>query len=202
MKPLFFLITLLLGLAQFTPALGAQADQRCFAETGICISGPIRSYWESHGGLATFGLPLGQQRLETVEGRTLQVQWFERDRLEIQADGMVTAGRLGARYLERQGRPWQSFTGVALASPGCAFFDVTSHQLCEPFLTYWRTQGGLERFGYPITEVVDEQIEGRTRANASNSWWQSGISRLTNGKIMEVACVGPSGYAAGSNRGL
>jgi hypothetical protein len=42
--------------------------------------------------------------VETVEGRTIAVQWFERDRLEIQLDGTITAGRLGARALELQGR--------------------------------------------------------------------------------------------------
>jgi hypothetical protein len=162
MKPTLALLTLCLGLTQLPTALAAQSDQRCFAEISACISGPILRYWERNGGLRTFGLPLSGQRLETVEDRTLPVQWFERDRLEIQVDGTVTAGRLGARYLEREGRPWQSFPGVAQAEPGCAFFALTGHQLCEPFLSYWRTQGGLERFGYPLTERMEEQIEGRS----------------------------------------
>lgn len=155
-------MTLWLGLAQLTPPLRTPPDQRCFTEVSACISGPIRSYWEQHGGIQTFGLPLGIQRLETVEDRMIQVQWFERDRLEIQADGRVTAGRLGARYLERQGQPWQSFPGVAQADLGCTRFAVTGHQVCEPFLSYWHAQGGLERFGYPLTERMDLLIEGRS----------------------------------------
>jgi hypothetical protein len=139
----------------------AVGRERCFRETGYCISGPILIYWERNGGLRVFGFPISNQSIQTAEDRMLTVQWFERDRLEIQADGHVTAGRLGARYLELQGRPWQTFPTVAQADPGCAYFAVTGHQVCEPFLIYWRVRGGLERFGYPITERMNEEIEGK-----------------------------------------
>lgn len=45
--------------------------------------------------------------------------------------------------------------------PGCAVFPATGYALCEPFLSYWRTNGGLERFGYPITYAYPEVVEGR-----------------------------------------
>ena len=160
------LVLAALGLSAFQlpPKDATLARQRCFDGVSECISDPLLSYWERHGGLSAFGYPIGPVRLETVEGRTLKVQWFERDRLEIQADGTVTAGRLGARWLELQGRPWQSFPGVPGAAPGCAYVAATSHQLCEPFLSYWKTQGGLDLFGYPITERINEQIEGQSYA--------------------------------------
>jgi hypothetical protein len=50
----------------------AQPAERCFAETGYCISGRIREYWERNGGLPVFGLPLGPQQEITVEGKTVQ----------------------------------------------------------------------------------------------------------------------------------
>src|SRR5215216_7407189 len=74
----------------------AQTTQRCFAETNQCIGGPIRAYWERNGGLPIFGYPVSPQRVETVEGQTLPVQWFERDRLEDHGAAGVLAGRLGA----------------------------------------------------------------------------------------------------------
>lgn len=55
--------------------------------------------------------------------------------------------------------------GVAMAQPstepvepqeGCEYFDSTGHNLCEPFEAYWNTNGGLEVFGYPVTEAVEE----------------------------------------------
>jgi hypothetical protein len=33
------------------PRLAAQANERCFPETGLCITGRIREFWEQNGGL-------------------------------------------------------------------------------------------------------------------------------------------------------
>jgi hypothetical protein len=103
------LITFLCLIAILMPQAVFAERERCFRETGYCISGPILRYWERNGGLSTFGFPISGQGMQMAEDRMLQAQWFERDRLEIQADGRVTAGRLGARYLELQDRPWQTF---------------------------------------------------------------------------------------------
>jgi hypothetical protein len=153
---------LLAGLGSASNTAQAQTGERCFPEVNQCISGPIRAYWEANGGLPVFGYPITEQREQTVEGRTLQVQWFERDRLEIQADGQVTAGRLGARLLELEWRQWYAFPQVTAAQvpAGCQFFAETGHSMCEPFLSYWRNNGGLERFGFPITEPREEVLEG------------------------------------------
>jgi hypothetical protein len=161
-------IMLLFALLALLPLVAPQAaeaqpgGQQCFAETGYCIAGSIRQYWERNGGLPVFGYPISPQRIETVEGRTIQVQWFERDRLEIQADGTITAGRLGARFLELNGIDWQQLPGDNAAQPGCRFFRETQFNLCQPLLGYWERNGGLERFGYPLTRVREEQIEGRS----------------------------------------
>jgi hypothetical protein len=144
-------------------AAQAQPAQRCFAETGFCISGAIRTYWERNGGLPVFGYPIGEQHTETIENWSGPVQWFERDRLEDHANqGLgVLAGRLGATLLDLRWTPWQGFTGAMTTPAGCTFFPETSHSLCGPFLAYWRAHGGLERFGYPITEPHSELIEGQ-----------------------------------------
>jgi hypothetical protein len=152
--------TVLSALMLAAPA-GAQSGNRCFSETNQCISGPLRQYWERNGGLAVFGYPITAQRLETVEDRTIQVQWFERDRLEIQSDGTITAGRLGARILELQGRPWNPDAGGS-TGPGCRYFPITGHSVCGLFLTYWERNGGLERFGYPLSPRRVETINGWT----------------------------------------
>jgi Tol biopolymer transport system component len=151
-------LLLLISSGLFAVSVVAQTEQRCFSETDYCISGPIRSYWEQNGGLPVFGYPITEQRTETVEDRTIVVQWFERDRLEIQADGTVTAGRLGARALELQGRPWRTFPTVDTAPADCRYFAETQHTLCPPFRAYWEQNGGLERFGYPITQPMQENL--------------------------------------------
>ncbi|NJM06734.1 lamin tail domain-containing protein [Candidatus Gracilibacteria bacterium] len=155
-------VVLSLLIGPFMPfAVRAQSDERCFPETGFCIRGPIRAYWEANGGLAVFGYPITVQTEELVEGSSLQVQWFERDRLEIQADATVTAGRLGVERLEQLGTPWQMGPNSP-AGPACTAFPATGHQLCGAFAAYWNANGGLERFGYPVTNEFETVLEGQS----------------------------------------
>ncbi len=85
----------------------ARAAARCFPETGQCIDGRIREFWEQNGGLPVFGFPVAPQREEQVEGRPVQVQWFERNRLELHPENPrpydVLLGRLGADRLAPAG---------------------------------------------------------------------------------------------------
>src|SRR5687768_15739832 len=95
--------------------LRAQTDERCFPETGQCISGRIREYWEQNGGLPVFGFPITPQQLERSEaqGPAYQTQWFERARFELHPENQppydVLLGRLGVDALAREGRDWRSF---------------------------------------------------------------------------------------------
>lgn len=155
---LIFLALAMLPLAMLVLPHPASAQRtRCFNETGYCVSDPILGYWERNGGLAVFGYPITDLRVETVEGTwTGPVQWFERDRLEDHGAEGVMAGRLGAQILELQGRPWTSWPQVDSAPRGCRYFPMTGHSVCPPFIGYWEQNGGLERFGYPITEAITE----------------------------------------------
>jgi hypothetical protein len=68
------------------------------------------------------------------------------------------AGRLGVRLLELQGDRWQTLLPADPPIPGCRFFRETRQNLCDPFLSYWNRQGGLARFGYPISSQFEETI--------------------------------------------
>ena len=46
--------------------------------------------------------------------------------------------------------------GAAAAAPTSVYFPVTGHIVSGDFLTFWRTNGGLSIFGYPLTEVLDQ----------------------------------------------
>ena len=152
-------------------------DSRCFPETGQCIAGRIREYWEQNGGLAVFGYPTTPLRVETIEGRQLQVQWFERNRLELHPENGrpydVLLGRLGADRLAQQGRDWQSFPKTA-PQADCRFFPETGHNVCGRILEAWHASGmeldgqdgksegeNLALFGLPLSELQPETIEGR-----------------------------------------
>jgi hypothetical protein len=45
------------------------------------------------------------------------------------------------------------------SDPSSHYFDVTSHNVPEVFYRYWSNNGGLRRFGYPLTEPIMEVSE-------------------------------------------
>jgi len=150
--------------------------QRCFDETGFCIAGRIRAYWEENGGLAVFGYPVGPQQVEAVEGKQLQVQWFQRNRLELHPENArpydVLLGRLSEERLLLLNRVWQEEPRAGGQQPGCLWFEQTGHNICDQapgvgFKTYWEENGlrdpqlasydqSLSLFGMPITEPQTE----------------------------------------------
>lgn len=152
------LVMLTLVAASAPPSQVQAQGRTCFPETGYCVEGAILSYWHNNGGLSVFGYPITELRTETIEGWTGPVQWFERDRLEDHGAQGVMAGRLGARILELNNTPWHTYQQVSSAPAGCTYFEQTGHSLCAPFNLYWMNHGGLERFGYPITEAHQTTI--------------------------------------------
>jgi hypothetical protein len=139
--------------AQQAPA----ADERCFPETGFCIAGRIREFWETQGGLEVFGYPTTPQREEIIEGQPYQVQWFERNRLELHPENPrpydVLMGRLGADLLELQGRNWRDFA-TSEPQADCRSFAETGHTVCGEFLSSWQADG-LELDGQPGTSMEE-----------------------------------------------
>jgi hypothetical protein len=167
----------------------AYATARCFTETKYCIDGAIRTYWEAHGGLMVFGLPIAAQTQTTIDGAPVTTQLFERNRIELHPNNPapydVQLGLLGSDYL-------LSTTGVRMASAGaisevdsagvaksarkdCKWFATTQQYVCGEFYAYWRKYGISARvrgpfsmaentalFGLPITGVYQETIRGQS----------------------------------------
>ena len=46
------------------------------------------------------------------------------------------------------------------ASKDCKYFKETGHYVCEQFLRYFRVKGGLEVFGFPLTEAFTDPTHG------------------------------------------
>lgn len=155
-------------------ALQAQTDERCFPETGFCIAGRMREFWEQQGGLPVFGFPITPQQEELVEGQPRQVQWFERNRLELHPENPrpydVLLGRLGADLLSQHGRDWHTFP-KSEPQAGCRFFPETGHNVCDDILVAWRANGlemdelpgkseaeNLALFGLPLSAARSETL--------------------------------------------
>lgn len=126
-----------------------------FASTGHHLSNRsgFLDYWRANGQKLIFGYPISEEIVE--DG--LVVQYFERARFEYHpsangAPAEVRLGRLGAELLAIQGMPG----GVANPGTGITYFPETQHTLWGAFERYWQRHGGLDRFGYPLSEVVEE----------------------------------------------
>lgn len=176
MLVIFSLSMMLWGLVPPAPVV-AQSSQRCFSETGYCIEGRIREFWESQGGLRVFGYPIGAQMQAPIEGKLYTVQQFERNRLELHPENPrpydVLLGRLGADRLNQQGRDWFAFAKSGTSS--CRTFAETGHAVCGRFWTMWRKYGleidgkagiseadSMALFGLPLSGVITERLsDGR-----------------------------------------
>ncbi len=155
-----------------------KTGERCFPETGYCIGGRIREYWEQTGGLPVFGFPISEQQMVEIEGRMIEAQWFQRNRLELHPQNArpydVLLGRLGDDALRQEQRVWQDFPRSNAPQAGCRYFPETGQNVCGEILQAWRANGleldgqagkteteNLALWGLPISPVQTEIIEGR-----------------------------------------
>jgi Cu-Zn family superoxide dismutase len=196
MKGLRQIVSFALGMAVLFSIAGvqsaqAQQNERCFTETSFCISGRIREFWEQNGGLTVFGLPLAAQQQANLEGQSIQVQSFERARLELHPENAkpydVLLGRLGVDRLTQQGRDWFTFPKTE-AQADCRFFPETGHNVCSAIWSAWRASGlefdgkrgtseaeSLALFGLPLSDAQTETIEGK---EYTVQWFERGRFEL------------------------
>jgi uncharacterized protein YkwD len=138
------------------PAPANASEVLTFPATGHSIkSAAFVRFFQAYGGVQTFGYPLTEE--VTENGRT--VQYFERQRFEYHAENAgsdyeVLLGRLG----DESSRARQPFATAAPFADSATrvYIAQTHHALAEPFLSYWRSHGGVRILGYPISEVVTE----------------------------------------------
>lgn len=83
------------------PARPAREEARHFPETGFSVEGDFLQRFLEAGGLLRYGYPIGPVRKMDFAGLgQLDVQWFQRGRIERQLDGTFTDGLVGAEALE------------------------------------------------------------------------------------------------------
>lgn len=95
-------------LKQPEPAAQQQPGAQFFQQTGHNLSGAFLTYWNAHGGLALFGYPITEARMEKnpADGKEYLVQYFERNRFELHPEKAgtpyeVQLGLLGAQLYNR-----------------------------------------------------------------------------------------------------
>ncbi len=140
------------------------AEPRYFPETGHYLVGSFRDYWESHGGLFVFGLPVTSQfAFPSTDGGIYLVQYFERAVFEYHPENPppydVLLTQLGReRATGRAAHP--AFQPVAPVNDGVlTYFPETSHHVGPLFSAHWKRFGALPIFGYPLSETFTERNE-------------------------------------------
>ena len=133
---------------------------RTFPATGKTVRGDFLRQWEEHGGLPLNGYPISDVAVETLEnGKSYLVQYFERVRMEYHDDLSVEPQTLLGAF----GRQLHPADPPVAAIAGAAYSPETGHNVTRPaFVEYWRANGGLAQFGYPLSEELEETIAGQT----------------------------------------
>jgi len=131
---------------------GGEEPSQYFAETGHTVQGDFLDFFNAHGGLETFGYPI----TEPFEERGLQVQYFQKARLEAHPDNpdpyKIQLGLLGDELKYRQ----EKVSRPLFPSRRRFYFSETGHLVSYAFLDYFKEKGGIDIFGYPISEMYYE----------------------------------------------
>lgn len=145
-------------LAQAEDLLPLAQDQ---IENKITTPAIIWRYWFTNGAEAVFGMPL-EPASQRPDGTI--VQNFVRFRLELKPSlkdtpYYVQPAALGSKRLQTlalQNPAFQPLPHVVCKTEPCPlFFAQTGHTLRESFLIYWQRNGGLNLFGYPLSEEFE-----------------------------------------------
>ncbi|MEI6042922.1 MAG: hypothetical protein WCS37_00900, partial [Chloroflexota bacterium] len=125
------------------------------AATGHNLGGDFLAYWLGHGAVQVLGYPVSE--LFQEPGSNLVIQFFERGVMEYHPENDPPYQVL----LKSLGREMNQATPEVSAdnppSPDSVYYPETSHWLDSRFVSYWQKNGGLDQFGYPISEP---KVEG------------------------------------------
>ena len=147
MKRVFPVLTvLILFLMVGTPVLAQSSGGEYFKETGHYVNGEFLVYYRSVPNATTlFGYPITEAFAKN--GRT--IQYFQRARFELYpelpADQRVRLSPIG-KALYQPGEQLNLFNPFA-----CRYFPQTGYSVCYAFLDFFKANGGVERFGQPIS---------------------------------------------------
>ena len=148
------LYALLFALGSSHPVQAQASGGRYFSETGHWVDGEFLEYYESTPNAAfLYGAPISHEFNDPGNG--VRVQYFQRARLEYHPESQVgervALTMLGIQLYE-PGEP----AAVPAFSPACDAVEGNPFgvfNICYSFLDFYNEHGGLEQFGYPISNL-------------------------------------------------
>ena len=148
-------LALVAGLWVISLSRRPSANVEYFPKTGHNVKGEFLAFFRENGGLAIFGFPVTEEF--DLGGRT--VQYFQRVRMELHpendAEYHVQLGLLG-KELNKEESPIDESKIPPPGDPDQRYFAQTGHIVGFSFLRFFDENGGVDIFGYPITEAFEE----------------------------------------------
>ena len=157
--PISLLGALALALVFVRPAPAQQTTPpQYFPEFNHTVRAPFIDFYIRNDGVRQYGFPITDDYVDPATG--MLIQYFEKTRLEWHPGNAdpykVQLGLLAADMGKTQ-PPIPIGQMPAANDPDCLSFLVeTGHTVCYVFRDYWVANGGLDRFGYPITQWITE----------------------------------------------
>jgi len=140
-------------MTQAAPARPSGPTSQYFSQTGHNLGAGFLAFYYSHGGLDMFGYP----RTEEVTEDGFTVQYFQRGRFEYHPEHAGTPYAVQLMLigdaLTAPRRPFPQAQPFA-SSAEHRYFSETGHGLHFAFWQYFQSHGGLDVFGYPISEEL------------------------------------------------
>lgn len=156
---------LLMGLLLAGRSSAQRPDQECieyeyFPETRHRVCNQFLAFLNARGGVELFGYPITPAFEE--DGRV--VQYFQRVRMEYHPElppaYQVQLGLLGDLFAPADKTARISPSDKPKSNdPARRYFPETGHTVQFSFLKFFNENGGVDNFGYPVTEFFLE--EGR-----------------------------------------
>lgn len=125
-----------------------------FRQTAHYLKDAFLNYWLMHGGVNRYGYPISEEFVQNG----VMVQYFERSRFEYNP-GSARPWRVdltNSGSLMTEGRAFAPATQIT-STGDRVYFDQTQHTLGGTFYQFWQANGGIDIFGYPISEEMQEQ---------------------------------------------
>jgi len=158
----FFLVIILavVSLISFrVSAAQSVPDSLYFPETGFTVQGEfLEKYQSAVNPLLLYGYPITDAFVapDSSPAAGLLIQYFQRARFEYHTESSpgdrVVVSSLGIYLYDLE--QLDSKTITAASHPACRYFAATQHQTCYAFLKFFDTNGGVDQFGNPISEII------------------------------------------------
>jgi hypothetical protein len=147
------LLAITVGFVAPQTSLAQTETETFFAETGHWVKGAFYTYFRTYGGLEIFGYPLTEEFVD----QGFLVQYFQKARMEWHPHNpvqyRVQLGLLGEELKYRQ----PPVPEPTPRSRRKVYFPETGHTVSYAFLDFFNKNGGIDIFGYPITEMYFEE---------------------------------------------